>query len=306
MKKAIIFIIAVGVLGSLLFSVAYTGKGKLKGIVKDESGNPIEGVMVKLFSLKAASGFNVVTNKKGEWKALWIRSGMWYIDFEKPGYEPHKISVEVSSYKKNPIIEVVLKKMEGIEISKDFLDKINKGNKLFEEKKYEEAIKLFEELIKAKPELKMINQNIGNCYFAMEKYEKAIEYYKKALKEKGDNTEMYIAIGNAYINMKNNEKALEWYKKADTSKIKDFNVLYNIGVIFYNNFNYKKAVEFFKMAVDHNAEFADGWYQLGMTFVALNKTKEAIDALNTFLKLAPNSPNAQTAKAIIAAFKKNK
>jgi cytochrome c-type biogenesis protein CcmH/NrfG len=60
------------------------------------------------------------------------------------------------------------------------------------------------------------------------------------------------------------------------------------------------------MAVDHNGDFADGWYQLGMTFVAVNKQKEAIDALNTFLKLAPDSPNAQTAKAIIDAFKKSK
>ena len=124
MKKTIIFIIAVGLLSSFLFSAAYTGKGKLKGVVKDENGNPIGGVTVKLFSLKAASGFNIITNKEGEWKALWIRSGMWYIDFEKPGYEPHKISVDVSSYKKNPLIEVVLKKMEGVEISKDFLIKI--------------------------------------------------------------------------------------------------------------------------------------------------------------------------------------
>jgi tetratricopeptide (TPR) repeat protein len=306
MKKITVFIIIIGFLSIVLFSAAYTGKGKLKGVVKDENGNPVEGVTVKLFSLKAASGFNVRTDKNGKWKAMWIRAGIWHIDFEKPGYESKKISVNVATYKTNPLVEIVLKKMEGVEISKDFIEKINKGNKLFEEKKYDEAIKLFEELIKEKPELKMINQNIGNCYFAMEKYEKAVEYYKKALKDKGDNTDMFIAIGNSYINMKNNEKALEWYKKADTSKIKDFNVLYNIGVIFYNNFNYKKALEFFKMAVDHNGDFADGWYQLGMTLVAVNKQKEAIDALNTFLKLAPDSPNAQTAKAIIDAFKKSK
>ncbi len=306
MRKTLVFIIVLGFLGISLFSAAYTGKGKLKGFVKDEKGAPIEGVLVKLFSLKAAAGFNVRTDKNGEWKAMWIRSGMWYIDFEKPGYEPKKISVSVSSYKKNPIIEIKLKKIEGVEISKDFLEKINKGNKLFSKKKYKEAIEIFEELLKEKPELKIINKNIGNCYFAMEKYDKAIEYYKKAIKEKGDNTEIFVAIGNSYINQKQNDKALEWYLKTDPAKIKDFNVLYNIGVIFYNNFNYDKAMEFFKMAVDHNNEFADGWYQLGMTYVALNKQKEAIDALNTFIKLSPDSPNAKTAKSIIDAFKKNK
>ena len=305
MKKIGISLVIFIFLASFVFSAAYTGKGKLKGFVYDENGKPIEGVTVRLFSLKAASGFNVKTDSKGEWKAMWIRGGMWYIDFEKPGYEPKKISVSVSTYKKNPIVEIKLKKMEGVNVTKDVLSKIDKGNKLFAQKKYEEAIQIFESILKDMPKLTLIYRNIGNCYFAMEKYDEAIENYKKAIKEKGDNTEIYVAIGNSYINKGENEKALEWYKKADVSKIKDFNVLYNIGVIFYNNFKYDKAAEFFKMAVDHNPEFVDGWYQLGITYVAMNKTKEAIETLQKFLTLAPNSDKAPTVKSIIDALKKS-
>ncbi len=296
----LVFVITI----SFAFSAAYTGKGKLKGFVYDENGNPLEGVTVRLFSLKAASGFNVKTDSKGEWKAMWIRGGTWYIDFEKPGYEPKKISVNVSTYKKNPIIEIKLKKMEGVNVNKSILDKIDKGNKLFAKKKYKEAIELFESILKDMPKLTMIYKNIGNCYFAMEQYDKAIENYKKAIREKGDNTDIFVAIGNSYINKGENEKALEWYQKADVSKIKDFNVLYNIGVIFYNNFKYDKAVEFFKMAVDHNPDFKEGWYQLGITYVALNKTKEAIETLEKYLQIAPDSDKAPTVKQIIDALKK--
>ncbi len=303
MKKAIYGIIIFFVILSFVFSGNYSGKGKLKGFVKDEEGNPIEGVTVRLYCLRAASGFTVKTDSKGEWKALWIRGGTWYIDFEKPGYETKKISVNVSTYKKNPIIEVTLKKLEGVEISKEYLEKLNKGNKLFQEKKYNEALKVYQELLEEQPKFKILNRNIGNCYFAMEDYEKAIEYYKKAIKEKGDNTEVYVAIGNAYINMGKNNEALKWYEKADVKKIKDFNVLYNIGVIFYNNFNYEKAAEFFKMAVEHNPEFADGWYQLGMTYVGLNKIDEAKKAFSEFLKLEPEGERAQTVKAILSAYK---
>ncbi len=304
LKKVGLISLTLLVVVSFALSAAYTGKGKLKGFVYDENGNPLEGVTVRLFSLKAASGFNVKTDSKGEWKAMWIRGGMWYIDFEKPGYLPKKISVNVSTYKKNPIIEIKLKKMEGVNVKKDILEKIDKGNKLFAQKKYKEAIALFEEILKDMPKLKMIYRNIGNCYFAMEKYDKAIENYKKAIMDKGDNTEIYVAIGNAYINKGENDKALEWYQKADVSKIKDFNVLYNIGVIFYNNFKYDKAAEFFKMAVDHNPDFKEGWYQLGITYVALNKQKEAIETLEKYLKLAPDSDKASTVKQIIDALKK--
>ncbi len=304
MKRVIISVIVFSFIASFMFSAAYTGKGKLKGFVYDENGKPLEGVTVKLFSLRAASGFSVKTDSKGEWKAMWIRSGTWYIDFEKPGYEPKKISVNVKTYTKNPIIEIKLKKLAGVNVNEEALKKIEKGNRLFAQKKYKEAIALFESVLKDMPKLTLIYRNIGNCYFAMEKYDKAIENYKKAIQEKGDNTEIFVAIGNAYINKGENEKALEWYQKADVSKIKDYNVLYNIGVIFYNNFKYDKAAEFFKMAVDHNPEFADGWYQLGMTYVALNKVKEAIETLQKYLSLAPNSDKAPTVKSIIDALKK--
>ncbi len=304
MKKAIIVLTIILLFGFLSFSGNYSGKGKLKGFVKDEDGNPIEGVTVKLYCLRAASGFETKTDAKGEWKAMWIRGGTWYIDFVKPGYETKKISVNVSTYKKNPIIEVTLKKLEGVEINKDFLELLSKGNKLFGEKKYEEALKIYNELLQKQPEFKILNKNIGNCYFAMEKYDKAIEAYKKAIRDKGDNTDIYVAIGNAYINMGKNDKALLWYEKADVRKIKDYNVLYNIGVIFYNNYNYKKAAEFFKMAVEHNPDFKDGWYQLGMTYIGLNKIDEATDAFNHFLKLEPEGERAQTVKSILKAYEK--
>src|SRR4030065_611357 len=86
----------------------YKGKGRLGGIVYDEAGNPLEGVTVKLFSLKAQDGISVKTGKNGKWLGAWTRSAGWNIDFEKIGYAPKKLSVDISESKKNPEITITL------------------------------------------------------------------------------------------------------------------------------------------------------------------------------------------------------
>ncbi len=78
--------------------------------------------------------------------------------------------------------------------------------------------------------------------------------------------------------------------------------IYNIGINFYNAMDYKRAVGYFKRAVEFKEEFGEAYYQLGMTYVALNKVKDALTALNKFMELAPDSPNFGTAKEIVKAF----
>ena len=85
----------------------WKGKGRLGGIVLDQAGAPLEGVRVKLFSVKAQEGLEVKTDKSGRWMAAWIRSGGWNIDFDKIGYAPKKLSVDISENKKNPDIELI-------------------------------------------------------------------------------------------------------------------------------------------------------------------------------------------------------
>src|SRR4030043_1507104 len=113
----------------------YKGKGRLGGIVTDEAGNPLEGVTVKLFSLKAQDGISVKTDKNGKWLGAWIRGGGWNIDFEKIGYAPKKISAEISENKKNPDITIKMTKVEGIVITDEVKEVLAKGHGLRSEER---------------------------------------------------------------------------------------------------------------------------------------------------------------------------
>ena len=96
MKKALIIVLLAVLLAVSIFPQSgAVGKGKIKGYVFDEkTGQPLAGVTVKLYSVRAQTYYLPApkTDSEGKWKALYIRGGSWNIDFEKEGYETKKIS----------------------------------------------------------------------------------------------------------------------------------------------------------------------------------------------------------------------
>ena len=311
MKKVLVIAaVAIFLSVSLFAQSGVVGKGKIKGIVLDENGKPLQGVTVKLFSLKSQAYFlpSPKTDSEGKWRAIYLRGGSWNIDFEKTGYENKKISYRVDETPgaKQPEIEIKLNKIEGIALTDTIVNELEKGNLLFTEKKFQEALLIYEDILKKNPEVFIIYKNIGNCYFALEKYDRAVEFYQKLFEKQPKSPETMTLIGNSYVNAKNMEKAMEWYGKIPFEEIKDADTLYNIGANLTNNNKNDLAVKYFKRAVEVDADFAEGYYQLGMTHTALNQIPEALEALKKFMELAPDSPNVGTARAIVDAFSKVK
>ncbi len=311
MKKAWSIAALAILLTASLFAQSVTGKGKVKGVVLDETtGQPLPGVTVKLFSVKAMNYLRPfpVTDGEGKWKALYLRGGSWNIDFEKAGYETKKISFPVNELPgaKQADVEIKLRKIEGIVLTEDIVAQLEKGNGLFAEKKYPEALAVYETIYGKNPDAFIILKNIGNCYFALEKYDQAASSYLKLFEKQPKSAEVMTLIGNSYSNAQNMEKAMEWYQKIPFEEISDTDTLYNIGANLINNGKNDQALKYFKRAVEVDAEFAPAYYQLGMTYTALNQIPEAVAALNKFMELAPDSPDFGTAKAIVDAFSKVK
>ena len=293
-----------------LFSQATSGKGKMSGTVVDaDSGQPIKGVAIKLYCIRARAFHRISpkTDKEGYWKAMYLRGGLWNIDFEKAGYETKKISfrVETTPGAKKPSIDVKLKKVEGPALEEIILKEIDVANKLVAEKKFSKAREKFFTLLeknKDREGIAIVNLYIGNSFAMEENYPKAIEFYTKAVEKYPKNKELLISIGNAYNNMNRFDDAMIWFKKVSFEDIDNIDTLYNIGVILYNKAQYDDAIKYFQKSTQVFDEFGDGFYQLGMTYTALNRIPEALAALKKFMELDPDSPNFETAKAIVEAF----
>lgn len=304
MKKGTLFLGWIAFLSLLGFSQDYAGKGRLVGYVFDEQGKPLEGVKIKLFSLKVQQGFEAVTGNDGKWVALGITGGGWNVDFEKSGYVPKKIAIQVQEYQKNPEIKVNLKKAEGLIVTDELKEMLTKGNQLFDEKKYEEAVEAYKAILEKFPDAYIIYKNIGNCCFQQEKYDQAEAYYLKILEKEPRNVDAMLLIGNCYANRGQPEKALEWYGKIEFDKIDDPIVLYNVGTNYYNSSKFEEALKYYKKATELQKDFTDGLYQLGLTYLTLGNYPESIVTFESYLKTDPGSERANQVKGFIEFLRK--
>jgi Tfp pilus assembly protein PilF/5-hydroxyisourate hydrolase-like protein (transthyretin family) len=306
MKKSALIpgLILVLAASSLLSAQDWKGKGRLGGLVLDQSGAPIEGVKVKLFSLKAQEGTEVLTDKTGHWMAAWIRSGGWNVDFEKIGYAPKKIVIEISETKKNPDVEIRLDKIEGLVITDEVKDLLTRGNELFEQKDYAGALALYQDILAKYPDAYPVHMNVGNCHFAEEKYDLAEQSYVKLLEKDPKNVNAVIAVGNCYANRGDSAKAMEWYSKLEFEKIEDPTVLYNLGTSYYNNAKFEDALKFYKKAVEKQKDSTDAMFQLGLTYLNLQKNAEAIAQFEDYLKVDATSARADQVRAFLDYLKK--
>lgn len=306
-RHFIIATVIVLLISIILFS--QQGRGKIRGVVLDEeTGEPIPDVTVKMFneSLNVYFQISPVTDKEGRWNANYLRTGSWKLTFEKVGYAPQAISYRVTYNPSAPqdVLTVRLRKIRGLVVKESIVTKAKQADKLFDEKKYYEAVEILEKIIAETPDAYILYKNVGNCYFAAEDYEKALEAYMKVYEKQPDRPDILADIANTYNNMGKKDLAAEWYVKVPLGQIQSIDTAYNAGVLLYNAGKPEEAANYFRRAVEIDTEFADGYYQLGMASVASNKPEEAIVALRKFLALAPDSPQASIAKSVLEVLEK--
>ena len=286
-KKTVLILLSILLVAGSLSAQGWKGKGRFNGVVKDEAGAPIEGVSVKLLHVAENGGFEVKTDKDGKFTAAWLRFGAWNVDIYKVGYEVKQIQLQIQEIAKNPDIDIVLKKSQGLMLTDDLKKELEAANLLFDQKNYQGAIDAFNAMLGKNPDVYILYKNIGNCYFAMEQYDKAEESYKKVLEKEADNAEIIIAIGNCYANRNENEKAMEWYNKIDMTKIMDSTVLLNMGISYMILDQKETALKYFKQALAVSPNDLDVLYRLGIQYTSTNFKAEAIATFESFLKFAP-------------------
>ncbi|MCX7716297.1 MAG: tetratricopeptide repeat protein [Endomicrobia bacterium] len=112
-----------------------------------------------------------------------------------------------------------------------FRKDINTGNKLFYKKRYDEAIKKYNEAEIKKPEKAVLYYNRGNAYYKQQLYEEAIKEYQKSLgltKDKNLKSKILFNLGNAYLKIGDTQKAKQAYIQGLLNSPNDEDIKYNL------------------------------------------------------------------------------
>lgn len=305
MKKGKLFLILILLSTPLVFTQVYKGKAELLGYVYDEEFKPIEGVKIKLFSSKTQAGFETETDSQGKWKALDVTGKMWDVDFEKKGYLPKNLNINVYEHNENPPILIKLKKIDGTILSAEQKSILKEENRLYDHNKFLEAITAYDTILAEYPDVYVINKNIGNCLFQQEIFDRTAEAYKRVLEIDPENYEIMLLMRNSNASQGAHDKALEWYRKIKFEKIKDPAVLYNIASNFFSNSHPQKALKYYQRAVEIQNDFLDAIYQLGLVHLSTGNKLYAINAFEDYLEHDADSKRAAQVKGFIDLLKKS-
>jgi tetratricopeptide (TPR) repeat protein len=249
--------------------------GMLKGTVKDDKGEPVDGAKV-VIEMNGGTGrkFETKTNKKGEYIQIGLASGSYKVTAEKDklGSEPAVITVRANTTQEANLMlafasAAATKEAEAknAAITKVF----DEGVQLSNAGQHDEAIAKFKEAIGIIPTCYNCYNNIAFSYTAKKDYANAEEAYKKSMEVKPDDAAAYVGLAGIYFNTGKTAEA-------------------------------KPLVE---KAVSIDPSNADAHYIYGMTLVAEDPAK-AKGEFEEFVKLAPTAPNAAIAKSLITELEK--
>ncbi|MGC8745175.1 MAG: tetratricopeptide repeat protein [Candidatus Saccharicenans sp.] len=281
-------------------------QGKVRGIVTDAQGNPLEKVAVSIISVRTASQkYETSTGKDGRFAQIGIQPGYYQIIFKKDGFIPkaQEIHVEIASdtnleIKMETADQVAIKNLSAAD--KAFVNATN----LYNKKNYQEAVAGFEEAIKLNPGNWAYYFNLGLALKKMNKTEEAKAAFKKAVELNPESFSANKEMAELLAKDGDFSGAAEYYKKAVALSPSDADAHYNLAVCLVNIGESGEALGHFQKTIELKPDYAEAYFQLGSIYISQNKTKEAIENLQKFLELAPQNEKAALAKQLLEYLKK--
>lgn len=280
----------------------WRGMGRANGTVKDETGQPVEGAVVKAHRVGSDGGLEAKTNKKGEWVIAGIASGSWDLDVDKPGYDARKQSMSIVELTRNAPVETILKKTAvdpNVAIAAD----LNRAADLIAQQKFGEARSIYEGILAKNPDAQQVEPYIARTYYAEHNLDGAIQHLRAALARDPNNVEFRLLLANVLAEKGDAEESQQLMATIDESKITTPSTLLNIGIGMLNAKKPDLALTWFEKTIARFPQYPDAYYYRGITQLQEGKTDAARIDLAKFVEMAPNAPEAVTAKAILEKLK---
>jgi len=207
------------------FAAAQTNR--IGGVVRDETGAPIRGAIVKASTggtsgAGAPQSLTTATDDRGRFVFVISRSGEWQITFEAPGFAPAMLPVPMRLAGPAPNLDIKLDRRETPEAfgalagvdSKALSTQLAAAAALLDEGQNDQAIAAYREIKAKVPALTLVNLQIGNALLAKKAYTDAEAAFQEILKSDALDSNALYAMGALREAQGNAPEARVWYEKA--------------------------------------------------------------------------------------------
>jgi tetratricopeptide (TPR) repeat protein len=288
------------------------GKGRISGTVIDEQGNPIEGVaivMVNAYNTKLEGQ----SDKEGHFAVAGMGTGMWNLTATKDGFEPATQQIDVRQLRRNPPIEIVMKRLTGNEafLSDDeAMELFNEADGLMKEEQYDAAILMFQDLLEKHPDLYQTHLSIGNCYMkkgdldeAESEFslvlEKIKEVYGDYHQDKKAALGAFAGLGTLALQKDDFQTAKDYFTQSLELSPEDPAAAYNVGSIFFSNQRIEESIEYLELAKKIDSSWPDPYLKLGYVYLNIADYDRSLEHFNKFIEMDPENPEVPVVRQMI-------
>jgi len=296
------------------------GKGRINGTVVDEKGQPMEGVLIVVESLEYKTKLQGYSDKKGHFAVAGMGTGKWRITATKEGYNSSYMDMNVRQLRRNPPIDFTLKKLSGFAprlADEESFKLFDKGNLFLKEKKYDEALVVFEEFLTIYPKVYHAHLNIGTCYLKKEELDKAEAEFQlvldKTMEKFGDykkdpqaSLRAFTGLGEIYIRKEDFETAQKYFAKALDISPEDEVAAYNVGEVFFSHQKVDEAIKYFELSIQIKKDWSKPYMKLGYAYLNKGDFDKSLEYFNKFIEMDSENPEVLTVRNIIATIEKMK
>lgn len=288
--------------------------GRVGGVVKDETGNPIKGATVTAENPNASpSSFTATTDDKGRFSIIGLKSGSWSFTVQSPGFGPESGKMQVSTIgAPNPPLTVTMKKggaagpssALGSMAAKDLQADLATADQLYNAQKYDEAIAAYRGIIAKAPSLSVINLQIAAAYRNQKQYDNAIAAYNDLLKVDPNNDKAIVGLGMTNLEKGDLKAAEDTLTRAAENPKATREVFYNLGEVKFSKGEADEAAKWYQRAVDMDPTWGKPLFKLALVQLNKGDKEGTIKALEKVISADPTSQEAAQAKTVIEQLKK--
>ena len=314
-KKIWSVLACVFVLSALAYAQAGRGKGRQTGYVVNEKGNPIANATVKLEFEKGGLKDQTVTNAKGEWGFISLGTGNIVLTASADGYLDGNAQARVQQLEQNPPVKIILhedkEKKARVKDEASMLE-LEQGNQLYNERKFDEALVIFQKFAEINPNVFQIYFNIGDVYREKGEFDKANEQYMIAqtkAKEKADvvmQAKALASFGEIFLRQEKMKEAQEYFTQSIALNPKDEILAYNVAEIFFGRNQIDDAIKYYLLAIQIKPDWSEPYLKLGYAYLNKGDMAKAVEYLKEFLTRDPESAQAPVVKSLIESLTKTK
>lgn len=150
------------------------------------------------------------------------------------------------------------------------------ADSLEEEKKYDEAIEIYDNAIRAFPDDDSPSRQKGMFLARIDQYTDALNAFETARKIKADNPLTWQNIGAIYAQLGRYDDAIEAFNKVLTLDAGWMSPYRDIGIVLDKQKKFEEAIEMFDKVIAQNPNNYDVYALKGNTLVHLGEDEKAL------------------------------